>query len=119
MPRAIINQIAVLLRTSEEEAEAYCEEVRRLSGKGAMLSYETIALCLSLRPRHPRPAIELAVRLRGAPSDGRHRRRHHDESTVYQPAQKTQFECCPHGVEWPKICAICEPDKFKEMTGMD
>ena len=26
---------------------------------------------------------------------------------------------CPHGVAQGRICAICEPEKFREMTGID
>jgi hypothetical protein len=26
---------------------------------------------------------------------------------------------CPHGVPHGRVCAICDPEKFREMTGMD
>jgi len=26
---------------------------------------------------------------------------------------------CPHGVPTTRLCAICDPEKFKEMTGID
>jgi len=28
-----------------------------------------------------------------------------------------QYKKCPHGVPFYKICAICQPDKFKDMWG--
>jgi hypothetical protein len=30
-----------------------------------------------------------------------------------------KLEHCPHGVPHGRVCAICEPKKFREMTGMD
>jgi hypothetical protein len=30
-----------------------------------------------------------------------------------------ELEHCPHGVSRLKTCAICDPEKFREMTGMD
>jgi|WetSurMetagenome_2_1015567.scaffolds.fasta_scaffold1011275_1 hypothetical protein len=44
---------------------------------------------------------------------------------VKSSAQDTQrlsmdkLERCPHGVPRGKICAICEPDKFRDMVGFD
>jgi hypothetical protein len=30
-----------------------------------------------------------------------------------------RLEHCPHGVPHGRVCAICEPKKFREMTGID
>ena len=30
-----------------------------------------------------------------------------------------KLEHCPHGVPHGRVCAICDPKKFREMTGMD
>lgn len=30
-----------------------------------------------------------------------------------------KLEHCPHGVPRSRVCAICDPDKFREMTGID
>jgi hypothetical protein len=32
---------------------------------------------------------------------------------------EAKLEHCPHGVPHSKICAICDPQKFREMTGID
>jgi hypothetical protein len=30
-----------------------------------------------------------------------------------------KLDHCPHGVPYGRVCAICDPRKFREMTGMD
>lgn len=32
---------------------------------------------------------------------------------------KEKMEHCPHGVPKGRVCAICDPNKFREMTGID
>jgi len=35
-----------------------------------------------------------------------------------RPSRSSKPKVCPHGVPRPYTCAICEPEKFKQMTGI-
>jgi hypothetical protein len=55
-----------------------------------------------------------------------HEERDHDRPKVvrrtkndYERVSPSKLRHCPHGVHIGKICAICEPDKFREATGED
>lgn len=36
-----------------------------------------------------------------------------------QRVSEEKLEHCPHGVPHGRVCAICDPEKFREQTGMD
>jgi hypothetical protein len=36
-----------------------------------------------------------------------------------QRVSESKLERCPHGVPRNKVCAICDPEKFREMVGFD
>jgi ATP-dependent exoDNAse (exonuclease V) alpha subunit len=73
------------------------------------------------RPRPPsgRDAASLA---RGMASQGRVREMAEGERSEGEGASDVidarRRRVCPHGVPRPYTCAICEPDRFREMTGI-
>ncbi len=56
------------------------------------------------RPPKPAPLPKYLVRTS-----------HFDQERV----SEQKLEHCPHGVPHGRVCAICDPKKFREMTGID
>lgn len=55
-----------------------------------------------------------------------HQGRDHDKPKLvrrtksdYERVSPNNLRHCPHGVPTGKVCAICEPDKFRDVTGED
>lgn len=135
-------KIAELLKISPIAAAAYCEQVRKLSGLGSKLTYKAILGFLVNNIREspsPQRMVEIIQKDRlsreGAwqPNEThlRHKKHTHlklphmpkvilgPSFTSRERLPEEKLAHCPHGVPRGRICAICEPVKFREQTGID
>ena len=135
-----ISKIANLLNISIEAAIAYCEEVRRLSELGDRLPYKAIARCLK-NNRNDISSQSIAEFIK----ENKYYVLHlgSGNSVQYKTGKKAvkpkpqvdktplrlypnqervtedKLKHCPHGIPFIRPCAICDPQKFREMTGID
>jgi hypothetical protein len=134
------SKVANLLNISLEAATAYCDEVRQLSGLGIRLPYKAIARCLAknLNNTSSQTIAEIIkenkfeVLHQGSGNSVQYKtnrksvkpkpqvdktplRLYPDQERVTEDKLKH----CPHGIPLIRPCAICDPKKFREMTGID
>jgi hypothetical protein len=154
------QKIAQILKITLPEAVEYCEQVRRASGLGDHLGYQTILDYLHTQ-KHPFPnSHQLGDRLRRNKGTFLIPTRYQTDDqikTTSQPDQQEQnkirdplyervetytpshlpkdverysfqdyervshekMEHCQHGVRVGEICAICNPQEFRLMSGID
>ncbi len=139
------SKIAALLEVSLTRAASYCEEVRSISGLGSSLPYKIIASQLEQHLPEllsPQKMAEILEKVQFKPTSTRphisksrkqRRSKKHDDArpipapgylvrTSYFDRERVaedKLGHCPHGVPHGRVCAICDPKKFREMTGID
>jgi hypothetical protein len=136
----VTKRIAAILGSTEPEARQFCLDVQ---GKfsGSPPNFRAIETCLKEKPDATVEEIVDAIardprRFRSKPRTKKWRGRLHLPSILPEPEHPgplwhfgdkirkpgrlalVDVEKCPHGVPKTSKCAICDPEGFKQQTGL-